>query len=451
MRNRTPAMMTASALVIVFGLLAACSPRAGSPALPTLPPAATTTLSPTPLPPLPTPSALPSATPSPGPTAAPTPLPLALALSETAAYRLPPTLRALTEQSASLFFELAQPAAGQVYVQPAAGGAVFSVPLIPGETRQNLLVSGLAPATAYHVLVALEENGALVEPHYDGRAWGPLGFTTPGGSAALRVGFISDASFGDATTNALVQAMAQADLDFVIHGGDVADAQENGLDPFAFYGQAFYTPFEPLLRQGPVYPIPGNHDYDADIRYEGQPFYFHAFPLAANALSGSPTMQYYAVVQNGIQFLFLDSQVLFGASGLAEQEAWLAQRLADESARFTVVVLHVAPFSSSSVHAEDSLPPQRRWVPQFEGGSVPLVLSGHFHHYERLQVNGITYLVAGGGSEVLYALGSYLPQSEVVLRQSHWVLLEFNQASIHIVAYGVEGQVLDESYVMLAE
>ena len=42
--------------------------------------------------------------------------------------------------------------------------------------------------------------------------------------------------------------------------------------------------------------------------------------------------------------------------------------------------------------------------PLFEGNGVQLVFAGHDHTYERTIINGITYVVSGGGGAPLYGL-----------------------------------------------
>jgi predicted phosphodiesterase len=250
---------------------------------------------------------------------------------------------------------------------------------------------------------------------------------------------ISDASFGDAVTQQFVNEMAAANLDFVLHLGDVVHETEWGLDPYASYAEKFYTPFAPLLQQLPVYTVAGNHDYDATIRYNEEPFYFNAFPPAPSMAN----RQFYPLDYGGVRFLLLDAMTMWGMPGRAEQDAWLSQQLQDTETP-TIAVFHIAPFSSSSVHPEDSAPLRNLWVPQFESANVPLVLSGHFHHYERLLVNDIHYIVAGGGSEVTYALGPFLPESQFVQRVSSYVLLELGMDTIYLQAIDINGNMIDE-------
>jgi predicted phosphodiesterase len=365
-------------------------------------------------------------------------------------YRIPLTIRHVSQNAVTLFFELDRPTPVRLFIRsPGAAVQSVEVNLDPEQTRHLVTVEDLSPDTDYEAIVAIEiAEDSFEQPAFLSQAWGPVTYHTPAGSGSLRIGVIGDASFGDPVTTDLVNAMAGADLDFVLHAGDVVDETAQDVDPFLSYAEKFYTPFAPLLKQLPVYTVIGNHDYDADIRWLDAPFYYYAFPPFPDPLfpaqGDQPKNQYYAFVYHDIQFLMLDTQVFFGQPGRDEQQAWLNERLADSTFRMTIPVFHVAPFSSSSVHATDSLPVQATWSPLFESANVPVVFSGHFHQYERLRNNGLTYIVSGGGSSILYAPGELIPQSEVFKRQSHFVLLEIDEEGIRLTAIARGGEVIDQ-------
>jgi acid phosphatase type 7 len=407
----------------------------------------------TPAPPQPTPTLPPTAQPTATAAPLPSPTPTAVAASDLplgpVAYTIPLTIRHRTARSATLFFELSAPSPGSLILHPIAGGEVVETPLDPAQTSHLITVEGLAPGTEYQVGVALGGEGeTLHQPSFLARPWGPVVLRTMPEDGPLRFGVLSDASFGDPVTGTLIEEMATADLDFVLHAGDVVDETEQGVAPFDSYARKFYTPFEPLLSRMPVYTVIGNHDYDSDIRWQDAPFYYHAFPPFPDASfpgqEARATSQYYAFVYRDIQFLMLDSQVLFGAPGRAEQAAWLAERLADPSFRATIPVFHVSPFTSSSVHPTDSLPVQYEWVPLFEAAGIPVVFSGHFHQYERLSYEGTIYIISGGGSSITYAPGEQLPQSVVFARRSHFVLAELEGDRLALSAIAVDGEVIDQ-------
>ena len=388
----------------------------------------------------------PTATPSPAPTRLTSKLPLSHV-----SYRLPLTIRHVTENTAVLFFELSQPSMGSITLQPVNQTLLTITTSFGADSARHLLtIQGLHPATSYEIILSLDENGQLTQPSFQSRAWTPIQVRTRSEKQrSFRIGIIGDASFGDTATTALIEQMAQTNLDFVLNLGDVVDETSYGVDPFESYAEKFFTPFEPLLHQMPVYTVPGNHDYDADMRYEGQPFYAYVFPPFSEddpaADDESFTGQFALLPAGDLQILLLDSMTIFGLPGRDAQEAWLAERLADDSFRAAIPVFHVSPYSSSVVHPQDSAFTRAVWVPQFEMAvNVPLVLSGHFHHYERLLVNDITYLVSGGGSSILYAAGPYLPESQVYARQTHFVLLEINEDSLQVSAISVDGTLLDE-------
>jgi len=406
-------------------------------------------------------AATPTATASPHPTSSPSPAPTRLTsdlpLSHVS-YRLPLTIRHVTENTAILFFELSHPSTGSVTLQPVNQTLPTITTAFGADNARHLLtIQGLRPATNYEIILSLEENGQLTQPSFQSRAWTPMQVRTRSEKQRFfRIGIIGDASFGDTATTALIEQMAQADLDFVLNLGDVVDETSYGVDPFESYAEKFFTPFEPLLHQMPVYTVPGNHDYDADMRYEGQPFYAYVFPPFSEddpaADDESFTGQFALLPAGDLQILLLDAMTIFGLPGRDAQETWLAERLTDDNYRAVIPVFHVSPYSSSVVHPQDSAFTRAVWVPQFESaGSVPLVLSGHFHHYERLLVNDITYLVSGGGSSILYAAGPYLPESQIYTHQTHFVLLEINDDRLQMSAISVDGILLDEYSLVLDE
>ena len=290
----------------------------------------------------------------------------------------------------------------------------------------------------------------LAQPGFAGAEWGPVRFRTPSGEIPLRVGVLGDASFGDQATTQLVELMAGQDLDFVIHTGDVVYDTDSS-DLVNSYTTRFFQPFSPLLHQLPVYTVLGNHDYDAAVRWQGAPFYDHAFPPYPDPDFSYPETrranQYYAFDIGDMQFLMLNSQTFFGVDGRAEQDAWLAERLADPRYRITIPIFHVAPYSSSIVHPDDGLPVRYTWNPLFEQADVPLSFSGHFHHYERFMAGGITYIVSGGGSSTLYAQGALLPESQIYARRTHFVLMEIYENRIELTAISKEGETLDQATV----
>jgi predicted phosphodiesterase len=369
------------------------------------------------------------------------------------AYLIPLTVRFAGEDQAVLFFELQEPGTGRLIYREVESQIQEVIPFSANNTRHLLTIDRLNPDTTYQVDVILEdENGDYLQPSFLGSSWGSIQFQTLPTERPLRIGVFGDASFGDDATQRLVELMVDHDLDFVIHTGDVV-YETDSSDVFGSYVNKYFMPLSPLLHQGPIYTVLGNHDYDPAVRWEGAPFYDYVFPPFPQTEFAYPEArranQYYALAVGDIQFLMLDTHVFAGAEGRAEQDSWMEDRLADPRFRVTIPVFHVSPYSSSIVHPNDGLPVRLSWNWKFEGANVSLVLSGHFHHYERLIANGISYLVTGGGSSTLYAQGSLLPESEIYARKTHFVLMEISDESVEITAISLDGEVIDRTSIPL--
>lgn len=438
-------------LLVVILSLGACS-TAGTGSSQAVPPkeesptqTVTATSSPIPLPSV-TPSATFTVSPTPTPDIFASELPLA-----EITYRLPLTIRHITPTTVTLFFELDQPVEGYLLYDLIEGSEGGRVAFNAGGARHQITLENLTPGSRYRIRLAVSKtDGSFAEPAFLGGRWGAVTLHTYQVDEPLRFGVIGDASFGDPITAALVEQMAAAELDFVVHTGDVVDETEANADPFDSYANKYYAVFAPLLQQIPVYTVPGNHDHDADIRWQGEPFYYHAFPPFEDPLIGSTgSSQYYAFACGDVQFIMLDSQVFYGVSNREDQSDWLAERLGDTRFRGSLPVFHVSPYSSSSVHRSDGIPVRQGWVPLFEQSAVPLVFSGHTHQYERLTVNGITYIVSGGGSAITYAGGERLPGSQVFARRSHFVLAELHPDRLVLTSIAVDGETLDQVSIAL--
>ena len=442
-------------VAILAGLLAGC--QLGSKAVPTQTPTNTITSSPSFTPPtLPMSSRSPTPTPTVTlPTSTPFP-PFAELPTSEVSYLIPLTLQQVSERSAQLLFELDHAATGDLLLRMVEQGNnyVQSIPIFPNLTNQQINLGPLEPGTAYEVVLGLRTpDGSYAQPAFLGDAWGSLRFHIQPTAEPLRVGVIGDSGFGEPVTAQLAGLMAGERLDFVIHTGDLVYKAGENASPAEAFAIKYFQPFAPLLHQLPIYPVPGNHDYAPDACLNGNPYYFHAFPPLSDAgltaQTSSAKRQYYALVYQNIQFIFLDSQVFFGEEGRQEQDTWLSQRLQDDQFAYSVMISHVPLFSSGAIHSEDSQPVREAWNEKFAGAGVSLVLSGHSHNYERFLVDGVTYVVTGGGSSQLYPALNIDPHSQAFSVSSHFVLLEFYEDQIKILAIDKNGKILDQAQVPL--
>lgn len=446
--SRVPNRLIGVLLLIV---LSACGPAA--PAVTSTPPPTTAPRVTAALPPSPTASAPATAIPlTPTLTREPTPdlswltgLP-----TSDASFVVPLMTRHVTTQSATLGFSLTQPEAAELVVwETGSAGEPQHIPL--DERADGLVtVEGLKPATAYSA--ALLVGDPLGRPGFDGGDWPPIHFSTQSeGGRPLRIAAVGDSGFGEDTTTALMERMAAAQPDLVIHTGDLVYQIDRDPDAPTAFVEKLFQPFAPVLQLAPFYPVPGNHDLEAAARWGDSTYYFTAFPRLDGGGVSTPAASdggWYSFSYGDIQFVMLNSQAVFGFGGYQAETDWLAERVADPAFRATIVVLHVPPRNAGR-HRTDSSIIRSRWGDLLSAPRVVLVLAGHDHNYQRFENDGVVTIVTGGGSESLYSITSNPEGLLASERRSHFTLLEVGGDAIQVQAIGVDGAVFDRASISL--
>jgi len=109
---------------------------------------------------------------------------------------------------------------------------------------------------------------------------------------------------------------------------------------------------------------------------------------------------------------------------------------------WTFIYFHVGVFTSRS---EDYLEigMRKRLVPLFEQYKVDAVFMGHHHSYERILVNGITYIVTAGGGAGLYDMSQPEPGSQIVASTHHFVYIKVLGNRLIGTAIDEHGKVID--------
>ena len=145
------------------------------------------------------------------------------------------------------------------------------------------------------------------------------------------------------------------------------------------------------------WPSPGNHDWAGNADLEGYRAYFTLPELPA-------AERYYDVAldPDGLTHLYVldsDPHEPDGIDPDSKQASWLKSALAAAAPRacFNIVAFHHPPYTTLTGHAPTVA---LRWP--FKSWGVDLVLTGHNHHYERLVVDGLPYVIAGHGGAHLY-------------------------------------------------
>jgi hypothetical protein len=226
-------------------------------------------------------------------------------------------------------------------------------------------------------------------------------------------------AMGDFGTGGSLQAQVLALLGQAGRAGELVlalgdNAYESGTEQEL--QDRLFKPMAPLLRQVPLFPTLGNHEYVTNM---GQP-YLDNFYLPVN--NPARTERYYSFDWGPVHFVALDSTCAVLGSvdvcKLAPQKTWVAQDLAATKQPWKVVFFHHPPWSSGEHGSQLTM--RREFGPLFEQYGVDLVLTGHDHNYERSKpmkgaevaasgTRGIPYVVVGSGGARLRSFPSAQP------------------------------------------
>lgn len=334
-----------------------------------------------------------------------------------------PFLQSVTPYSVWVVWETTSPVIGQVE---------FGVNSEMGQTAREdksvlhheVQVTGLKPYTVYYYRV---DKGKVAS------------FRTAAASdiSGFRFVVYGDTRSGDRIHRAIIRQMVDLAPDFILHTGDLV---ENGKAVSEW--NRFFRIEEPLLRIAPFYPTLGNHEeYDQNhIDHK----YLDIFHLPGNEL-------WYSFEYGNVRFICLkvDGYPLREPFPDNEQLEWLEKTLEENDSQWLIVFFHIGVFTS---RGEDflELGMRERLVPLFEKYGVDAVFMGHHHSYERILVNGITYIVTAGGGAGLYELNEPEPGSQVAVSAYHFMVIEVNGNRLVGRAIGQHGRIID-SFEMLDE
>jgi hypothetical protein len=228
--------------------------------------------------------------------------------------------------------------------------------------------------------------------------------------------------------------------DYVLTTGDnnypvgaASTIDENIGQYFSDFIYPYKGAYQPGANTNRFYPVLGNHDWYTDAAAA----YLAYFTLPGNE-------RYYDVVLGDVHFFALDSDEHEpdGTTATSTQALWLKQGLAASKSPFNIVAMHHPPYSSGS-HGNT---PHMQW-PYADWGA-DLVLAGHDHCYERLNIDGITYIVSGLGGVSIYSFGE--PEKGSVARYNEQygaTILEADADEMRISFFDIDGQLVDRSYL----
>ncbi len=187
--------------------------------------------------------------------------------------------------------------------------------------------------------------------------------------------------------------------------------------------------YRPFVNAQTFFPATGNHDYSQGIAN---------FDAYFSYLNGQRT---YRVSRGPIDFFVLDGDAAISSDTRNATMEWLRMQAGESTAPFKVVAVHYPPFSSGDQHGSS---PDMQW--DFAGMGINLVIAGHDHIYERIETDGVTYVVNGSGGKGLYACSSPRVAGSIVCDDSHFgaLLLSASDSQLTARMIATDGTVIDE-------
>jgi hypothetical protein len=307
-----------------------------------------------------------------------------------------PYLHIVTPSSALVKWKTNVPSDSRVRYGTAPGALTNAVNIPALSTDHEVTVSGLQPNTSYYYAIGTS-SGDLA-----GDDATTFFRTSPpkGGSPPVRIWAIGDAGTGSAdqahVRDAYMNYTGATPANAWIWLGDNAYLSGREIE---FQHVVFKNMYEPVLRNTPLFPAPGNHDYysGASAATNTGPYY-DLFALPKNGEAGgvpSNTESYYSVDVGNVHLVSLDSHDS-PRSATGAMATWLANDLnyAQANSEWIIVYWHHPPYTKGNHDSDDTGDPRsgdmrQNILPILESHGADLVLCGHSHTYER------SYLING--------------------------------------------------------
>jgi hypothetical protein len=248
------------------------------------------------------------------------------------------------------------------------------------------------------------------------------------GDAQARISTVSAELFAKA-------ARLAPKSEFSLHAGDLVDNNMSEKE----WREWLYA-IKPLVRQGPVFATPGNHEYGKPGDFKGLSPYWN--PLLNHPSNGPETLKNTAwhVLWSGIMIASIDSM-----ADHKSQIEWL-RSLPWEKARWKIVISHF-PVQVTMKGQE-----KPGWTKMMESAckdlDIDLVVTGHLHSYARTTASKKpVYVVLNSGGK-FYRQDSFPWMEAKLARTPLFIKAQARSSALTLTAYDAEGKARDKWKVM---
>jgi len=245
-------------------------------------------------------------------------------------------------------------------------------------------LDGLDPATWYAYRIVFPDGTASATGTF---RTAPL----PGESVAFAV--ISDTQWQWEGVNRIQRvgdalASDPTPFGFILHAGDLVES------PVSRYWEHLFSSLSRPLLRAPFLPVLGNHERNSVS-------YYQHFALPPGG--GQAGKRWWAFEFGDVIVVGLDTNVT-RPQEFHDQIAFVREKMSGDFA-YRFVIFHHPMFSSDAIYGPGGEGLQIMWHPVFVELGVDIVFNGHAHNYERIERDGVTYLVVGGSGARLRPLG----------------------------------------------
>ena len=249
----------------------------------------------------------------------------------------------------------------------------------------------------------------------------------------------------------LAARIAEEKSDFLIHTGNLT---RSGLNADA--NAEFFTPFEQVLRNMPLFVAVGPNEYGPDRQSrESKPFFLTNYRRFHDMSWSNATPKYYSFDSANARFIFLDTNVAEGAvwapdiTEKSAQVTWLKSTLAGAGEKWKIVVMNAPAYSSGVRGANNEV--FLNLVKIFEEYRVNLVLQGGDRNYERTfpmfrgepKQNGVTYVTLGTAAATPTKRENPHPSTARFVSQRHYASVKIVDRRLSAKVYSDKGKLLD--------
>lgn len=240
-------------------------------------------------------------------------------------------------------------------------------------------------------------------------------------------------------TQEVANLVKSLDPDFFIHLGD-ANYPDGAAETIYDHFTKYYAAFIP----NDIYAAWGEHDLGTTLDGQyGKPLLDVLYKI--KELNSDKL--YYQFTKGEVEFFVINSGYTDaeprepdGITSGSTQGAWLQAALSASASVWKVVILHRAPYTSDIDHTPGVA--VMRWP--FKTWGADIVLSGHGHNYERIQVDGFPYIVCGLGGALKRGFGGLTTGSQVRYDDKNAVLrVTANATNLTVTLVNVDGEVVD--------